>query len=248
MAVIGPGITIGPGIKFDTAPSAISYVTSGLQLFWDIGNTLSYNNAAAPTVINDLSPAGNIAGTVSSATYSSGGLTTGTSKYIYSPTTFNLANAWTVTVVSNTSTTQPQYWATMWGNEAWSSSGFIAYQSSSSTLTYGKPSGGTSWSTTQAAIQGNNTVWDFTYDGTTVKLYKNGNATPVSSAAMSTATSASHGIFFGARHINGGGTTATDFSNTTFYQMRVYNRALTTSEIAQNYSSVKAQYPGLSLP
>jgi hypothetical protein len=136
----------------------------------------------------------------------------------------------------------------MWGDEAWSSAGFIAYQTSSSSLTFGKPSGGTSWSTTQAAIQGNNTVWDFTYDGTTVALYKNGNSTPVQSAAMTTATASSAGIFFGARHVNGGGATATDFSATTFYQMRVYNRALTTAEIATNYSSVKTAYPGLSLP
>jgi len=136
----------------------------------------------------------------------------------------------------------------MWGNEAWSSAGFIAYQSSSTTLSFGKPIGGQTWSTTQAAIQGNNTVWDFTYDGVTVKLYKNGNATPVQSGAMGTATSAAHGIFFGARHINGGGSTATDFSATTFYQMRVYNAALSTADIAANYAAVKAQYPGLGLP
>jgi hypothetical protein len=151
-------------------------------------------------------------------------------------------------VVSNTSTTQTQYWAVMWGGETWSSAGFLAYQTGATSLTFGKPSGGTSWSTTQAAIQGNNTVWDFTYDGTTVALYKNGNPTPVQSAAMTTATVSTYGIFFGARHVNGGGSTPTDFSTTTFYQMRIYNRALNTTEIASNYSTVKAQYSGLSLP
>lgn len=245
MAIIGPGITIGPGIIFDTAPIP-GVTTAGLTMYWDIGNSSSYPGTG--TTITDLSGNG-ITGTLSgSPTYSAGGLTTALSKYIYTPTTFNLGNAWTVTVVSNTSTTQPQYWATMWGGETWSSAGFIAYQSSSSSLTFGKPSGGTSWSTTQAAIQGNNTVWDFTYDGSTVKLFKNGNTTPVQSAAMTTATLSTWGIFFGARHINGGGTTATDFSNTTFYQMRVYNNALSTTDIAANYAAVKAQYPGLSLP
>lgn len=51
-----------------------------------------------------------------------------------------------------------------------------------------------------------------------------------------------------ARHVNGGGATPTDYSATTFYQIRVYNRALTTTEIATNYSSVKTAYPALSLP
>lgn len=244
--IISSGITIGNGIRIVNDVSS-SYVSAGLQMFWDIGNSLSYPGSG--TVITDLSGNG-INGTVSGATYASGGLTTGTtgSKYIYTPSTFNLGNAWTVTIVSNTSATQTQYWATMWGDEAWPSTGFIAYQTASTVLTFGKPSGGTSWSTTQAAIQGNNTVWDFTYDGTTVALYKNGAATPVQSAAMTTATASSAGIFFGARHVNGGGATPTDFSNTTFYQMRIYNRALNTTEIATNYSSVKTAYPGLSLP
>ena len=243
---IGAGINIGPGITIidDIVPS--TYVTSGLQLFYDIGNSASYPGSG--TNINDLSNNGR-SGTLSgSPAYSSGGITTALGKYIYAPPAFNLGNAWTMTVVSNTSTTQPQYWATMWGAETWSSAGFIAYQTGSSSLSFGKPTGGTVWSTTQAAIQGNNTVWDFTYDGTTVALYKNGNSTPVQSAAMSAATASTYGIFFGARHVNGGGSTATDFSATTFYQMRVYNRALTTGEIATNYSSVKTAYPGLSLP
>lgn len=243
---IGNGINIGGGIQIlSDIPATPPYVTSGLQMFWDIGNATSYPGSG--TTITDLSGNG-ITGTLSgSPAYSGGGITTALSKYIYTPTTFNLANAWTVTVVSNTNTAQPQYWATMWGNEAWSSAGFIAYQSSSTSLFFGKPIGGSTWNTTQAAIQGNNTVWDFTYDGTTIKLYKNGNATPVSSSSMTAATSAAHGIFFGARHVNGGGSTATDFSATKFYQMRVYNRALTTGEIESNYSTVKAQYPGLGL-
>ena len=242
--LIGGGINIGNGIRIADDVVSSTYITSGLRMFWDIGNSSSYPGTG--TTITDLSGNG-ITGTLSgSPAYSSGGITTALGKYIHTPTTFNLANAWTMSIVSNTNTTQPQYWSTMWGNEAWPSAGFIAYQPSNSTLNFGKPNSQT-WSTTQAAIQGNNTVWDFTYDGTTVKLYKNGNATPVQSGAMTTATSAAHGIFFGARHTNGGGTTPTDFSATKFYQMRVYNRALTTAEIAANYSTVKTAYPGLGL-
>ena len=240
---IGPGITIGPGISII---GSISYVTAGLTMFWDIGNTSSYPGTG--TTITDLSGNG-VNGTLSgSPTYSSGGITTAVSKYIYTPSTFNLGGAWTVSIVSNTSTTQPQYWATMWGDEAWSTTGYLAYQSLSSSLTYGRPSSSVTWTTTQANIQGNNTAWDFTYDGTTVALYKNGASTPVSSGAMGVATASSAGIFFGARHVNGGGATPTDYSATTFYQIRIYNRALTTTEIATNYSVVKSNYSGLSLP
>jgi hypothetical protein len=243
--IIEGGITIGGGINI-VNDVTLGYVSSGLQLFYDIGNSASYPGSG--TVITDLS--GNSRnGTLSgSPTYSSGGITTASSKYIYGPSTFNLGSAWTVSIVSNTSTTQPQYWATMWGDEAWGTQGYIAYQSSNSSLTYGTPTGGITWNTTQAAIQGNNTAWDFTFDGTTVKLYKNGVSTPVSSGAMSSITASSAGIFFGARHINGGGSSPTDFSATTFYQMRVYSRALSTAEIATNYTTVKGSYPGLSLP
>ena len=245
--IIGQGIIIGPGVGIipEIAQSS-AYITSGLTMFWDIGNAASYPGTG--TIITDLSGNG-INGTMSgSPTYSGGGITTAVSKYIYTPTNFNLGGAWTMSIVSNTSTTQPQYWATMWGDEAWSSTGYLAYQTSSSTLTYGRPSSSVTWSTTQANIQGNNTAWDFTYDGTTVKLYKNGATTPVSSGAMGVATPSSAGIFFGARHVNGGGATPTDYSATTFYQIRVYNRGLTTTEIASNYASVKSSYPGLSLP
>jgi len=246
-----PGITIGSGITLTggitiVSPVESTYVTSGLQMFWDIGNSSSYPGTG--TNITDLSGNGR-AGTLSgSPVYSSGGITTASSKYIYAPSNFNLGGAWTMSIVSKTSLTQPQYWAVMWGNEAWSSTGYLAYQPSTSSLVFGRPSSSVTWSTTQAAIQGNNTAWDFTYDGTTVKLYKNGDATPVASGAMGVATASSAGIFFGARHVNGGGPTPTDFSATTFYQVRVYNRALTTTEIADNYTTVKTQYSALALP
>ena len=251
--IIQPGVQIGANINIGnfyvaplvlTAPSA--YVTTGLQMFWDMGDTASYPGSG--TTITDLSGNGR-SGTLSgSPTYSAGGITTATSKYIYGPTNFNLGSAWTVSIVANTSQTQPQYWATMWGNEAWSSTGYLAYQLANNNLIFGRPTSAVTWSTTQAAIQGSTTAWDFTYDGTTIKLYKNGAATPVSSGAMGPATASSAGIFFGARHINGGGATATDFSATTFYQIRVYSSALNTTDIATNYSGVKAQRPGLSLP
>ena len=237
--IIGGGITIGNGISIKNdipAPTA-------LKLFWDFGNSASYPGSG--TVITDLSGNG-ITGTVSGATYASGALTTGSSKYFYTPSTFNLPSTnWTVSIVSNTSATQPQYWATMWGDEAWGTSGYIAYQGSSGTLTYGNPGVAITYT---GAIQGSNTAWDFTYDGTTINLYKNGVTTPISSGAMSSVSPSSAGIFFGARHVNGGGATPTDFSATSFYQIRVYNKALATTEVAANYATVKAAYPGLSLP
>jgi hypothetical protein len=251
--IIESGVQIGANIKlgnFYVAPLVLTapspYVTAGLQMFWDMGDTASYPGSG--TTITDLSGNGR-SGTLSGApAYSSGGITTATSKYIYGPTNFNLGSAWTISIVSNTSQTQPQYWATMWGNEAWSSTGYLAYQGTNNTLTFGRPTSAVTWSTTQAAIQGSTTAWDFTYDGTTVKLYKNGAATAVASGAMGPATASSAGIFFGARHINGGGATPTDFSATTFYQIRVYSGALSTTDIATNYAGVKAQRPGLSLP
>ena len=229
-------------------PAAVVSVVPGatLQMYWDIGNNASYPGTG--TTITDLSGNGRNGTLSGSPAYSGGGITTASGKYIYGPSAFNLGSAWTMSIVSNTSLTQPQYWATMWGNEAWSSSGYLAYQSSSSTLTFGTPAGGITWSTTQAAIQGTTTAWDFTFNGTTISLYKNGNSTPVRSAAMSAITASAAGIFFGARHVNGGGATPADYSATTFYQIRVYNAALSTADIATNYTTVKTAYPALGLP
>lgn len=240
--IVGNGINIGSGISILSEVVTSPYVLNGLQMFWDIGNSSSYPGSG--TVITDLSGNG-INGTLSgSPTYSSGGITTASSKYIYTPSTFNLGSAWTVSIVSNTSTTQT-YWATMWGDEAWSSAGYIAYQTGASSISFGVPAGGTSYSGT---IQGSNTAWDFTFNGSTISLYKNGATTPVATASMSASTPSSAGIFFGARHVNGGGSSPTDFSNTTFYQMRIYNRALTSTEVASNYATVKSQYSSLGLP
>ena len=55
-------------------------------------------------------------------------------------------------------------------------------------------------------------------------------------------------IQIGGNIVLGGGATPTDYSATTFYQMRVYSRALTTTKIGTNYSVVQSQYSGLSLP
>ena len=240
------GITVGAGISIGSTAAPVGIITSGLALYWDIGNSSSYPGTG--TTITDLSGTGTNGTLSGSPVYSSGGLTTASSKYIYTPSSFNLGGAWTVSVVSNTSLTQPQYWSVMWGNEAWASTGYLAYQTANNILTFGKPISSVNWTTTQAAIQGNNTAWDFVYDGTTISLYKNGVTTPVASGTIGAATASSAGIFFGARHVNGGGATPTDFSATTFYQMRVYTRALSSTEVNTNYGIVKSQYPALALP
>lgn len=247
MTVIVTGATISGGVTI-TGPTII---TSGLVLYWDIQNASSYSGSGS--TITDLSGAGNN-GTISGATYASGALTTGTSKYIYTAPSFNLGTggiglSWTMTVVSNTSLTQPQYWSVLWGDEAWSSNGYLAYQSAANVLVLGSPASSITYNPALAsAIQGSNTVWDFTYDGTTLNLYKNGVTTPVVSGAVTAIAASSAGIFFGARHVNGGGASPTDFSATTFYQMRVYNRALSSAEVNANYDVVKTRYPGLGLP
>ena len=55
-------------------------------------------------------------------------------------------------------------------------------------------------------------------------------------------------FYFGARHTNTG-TSYTDVMNNltsanqpVFYQMRLYNKALNTTEITQNYNAVKSTY------
>ena len=117
----------------------------------------------------------------------------------------------------------------------------------SSTITWGSPSS----NTTNATITASNAIrhWIFVINGTSRSLYLNGTqlgtTTTVNGPTGGYVTSE---FLFGARHTNAG-TGATDKLNNSnsslypvFYQMRVYNKALTGSEITQNYNAIKGTY------
>jgi hypothetical protein len=152
----------------------------------------------------------------------------------------------TVTVEVVASFNPDSFWGTIWGNEIYDTNGgYLAYVSSSTEISYGIPN-----SETTVTITESNAIrhWIFVINGTSAILFLNGSQ--VSSMAINNQTLfATNDFYFGTRHNNNGigfGGDTLNNSNSTlypvFYQMRVYNRALSGAEVTQNYNAVKGTY------
>jgi hypothetical protein len=138
------------------------------------------------------------------------------------------------------------HWASIWGNEAYSfGRGYLAYMTTPTSITYGKPN-----SPSSESITASNSIrhWTFVIDGTTQSLYLNGSQVGISDNVANQTTFVTSEFLFGARHTNTG-TGASDKLNSSisanqpvFYQMRVYNKALTSSEVTTNFNEVKSIY------
>jgi hypothetical protein len=152
----------------------------------------------------------------------------------------------TVTVELVASFNPTSFWSTIWGNEIYNTgSGYFAYMTSNTSITYGKPN-----SSSVETITANNSIrhWTFVIDGTAQSLYLNGTQVGTSDTVIAQTTFPTNSFYFGARHTNTG-TGPTDrlnSSNTSnqpvFYQMRIYNRALSGAEITTNYDAIKTIY------
>ena len=221
-------------------PSGI--VTSGLQ----------FNLETAPisgTTWTDSSGNGRDATLVGSPSYvsnNSGGIrlnnedSSGTD-YISVP--YNIAsNTATIEVIASFNPTS--FWGVIWGNEIYNDSGgYLAYLNSSTEISYGIPN-----SETTVTITESNSIrqWIFVINGTQGSLFLNGSQVGTTDTISNQTLFATSEFYFGARHLNDG-TGSTDTMNNAdlgpvFYQMRVYNKALSGSEITQNYDAVKGTY------
>jgi hypothetical protein len=242
--ILQPGINVDGGVRFEAPISIQSIVTSGLQ----------FNLSSAPTSgtsWTDTSGNGRNATLQGSASYVStngGGIklnnaaNTGTD-YISVP--YNIASN-TVTVEIVASFNPTSHWGTIWGNEAYSAGrGYLAFMQTSTSITYGKSS-----APTTETITASNAIrhWTFVINGTQHSLYLNGSQVGTTDTLAVQTLFVTTEFLFGARHTNAG-TGATDKMNNSnaalqpvFYQMRLYNRALSVAEITQNYNAMKAVY------
>ena len=152
-------------------------------------------------------------------------------------------NTLTVEIVASFNPTQ--YWATIWGNESYTAGlGFFAFMNSSTSMVYGRP-GATATETIAASDSIRH--WIFVMNAGQNSLYLNGSQQGTTQA-RTTGGNATGNFYFGSRH-NNAGTDAQDKMNNSnsalqpvYYQMRIYNKALNTTEITQNYNAVKATY------
>jgi hypothetical protein len=238
------GSVISGGVNFITEVAASSVVTSGLQV----------NLQTAPTsgtTWTDSSGNGYNATLQGSASYVSnngGGIKLNNSlnsgnAYISVP--YNIAsNTVTVEVVASFNPTS--HWATIWGNEAYSAGrGYLAFMTSATNLIYGKSS-----APTAETITASNSIrqWYFVINGTQHSLFLNNTQVGTTDTLAVQTLFVTSEFYFGSRHANAGTGTTDKMNNSNsalqpvFYQMRIYNKALSAAERTQNYDAIKTTY------
>ena len=232
----------------DGGDLTVAYVTSGLQ----------FNLQTAPTsgsTWTDTSGNSRNATLVGSPSYVSnngGGIrlnnadANGTD-YISVP--YNIdSNTVTVEVVASFNPTS--FWGVIWGNEIFNTSGgYLAYMYSSETISFGVPD-----NEANKSITASNAIrhWIFVIEPYTTigqaSLFLNGSQVGTTDIISNQSTFATGDFYFGARHSNDGTGFGDTMNNSNsadypvFYQMRVYNKALSGAEITQNYNAVKDTY------
>ena len=246
-----PSVT--PLISISRTPSVTPSVTPS-SAGGIVSSGLIFNLQSAPssgTTWTDTSGNGYNATLQGSSSYTgsfNGGIKlnnddNGGTDYISVPYNINTS---TVTVEVVASFNPTSFWGVIWGNEVYySDAGYFAYMDSSTTLNYGKPT-----SESSKTITASNAVrqWIFVIDGTQHSLYLNGSQVGTTDTVSIQTLFTSNNFYFGARH-NNGGTGFVDVLNNSnsslqpvFYQMRLYNRALSGAEITQNYNAIKSTY------
>jgi hypothetical protein len=242
---------IGAGVQFGNGVQVISDIQSTLPL---VTTGLQVNLVSAPasgTTWTDISGNGRNAtlqGTPSYVSNNGGGIRlnnlnfSGTD-YISVPYNISTTTA-TVEIVASFNPTSN--WATIWGNENYNGgSGHMAYMTNSTTINWGKTGSIASTITASNSIR----HWTFVINGTSALLYLNGSQLGATGSLGTAQTSyVTTEFLFGARHTNSG-TGATDKMNNSsspnypvFYQMRIYNTALSATDVSQNYNAVKGTY------
>ena len=89
---------------------------------------------------------------------------------------------------------------------------------------------------------------DFVINGTQHSLYLNGTQVGTTDTLAIQTLFVTSEFYFGARHVNNGVGPTDRMNNSNsalqpvFYQMRIYNTALSAGDITQNYNAVKGTY------
>jgi hypothetical protein len=227
--------------------SYVSFVTSGLILNYDISNSSSYPGSG--TKITDLQANSN-ATTFNSPTYTSsdGAYLTfdGSNQYFTTDTALgsklNPANSskiisifvWVYpmdngVIVSEIGQTTP--------NSGWHDS---QIEMVSGTLRFSVWSNGTGFASTISTPLNNWYYVGFTYDGTNLRGYVNGSLA-VTSGTISRSTPGAS-LYYAIAHADFTSLGDGNFSNMRFGGMQVYNTALSTNDVLDNYNATKSRF------
>ena len=155
-------------------------------------------------------------------------------------------NSSTVTVEIVASFNSTSHWSTIWGNEAYTPGhGYLAFMNNTTNIIYGRSN-----SPASETVTASNDVrhWIFVINGTQHSLYLNGTQVGTTDTLSIQTLFTTNNFYFGSRHTNTGTGHQDKLNNSNsalqpvFYQMRLYNKALSVSEISQNYNAIKSTY------
>jgi hypothetical protein len=191
-----------------------------------------------------------LGGTPSYVSNNGGGIRLNNANYTgndYISVPYNISGT-TTTVEIVASFNPTSNWATIWGNEAYSfSKGYFAYMGTSTSITWGSPTS----NTVNNTITASNAIrhWVFVINGTSKSLYLNGSQVGTTQTSNNpTGGYVTSEFYFGARHTNSGSGPTDKMNNSNsanypvFYQMRIYNTALSAADVTTNFNAIKGTY------
>jgi hypothetical protein len=104
-----------------------------------------------------------------------------------------------------------------------------------------RPDGVTNNITAGALVANEKFHGAFTYDGTTLKLYKNGIQTGIVTSSTPVINGTNR-LLIGARAANSDASVVAGFTAGSVYSTAIYSRALTAAEVLQNFSATRSRY------
>lgn len=221
-----------------------SVIRDGLTFYLDAANTRSYSGSGN-TVLNIASSgaigATKTAGIAFSSTSAPTFVATADSNYLLSD--YTLASGTSFTVCMWFKRVGNSYWSALFGSEVWNSgTGYVAMLTNATSLTFTR-GGAEELNYSNAGFASSNfNFYAFVKNpsGSNSIIYINGIG--VTSGSISD-VAISKPFVFNTRWQNAGTSPSTgDARQSQFAQMYVYNRALSASEIVQNYNATKRRY------
>ena len=219
-------------------------VTDSLVFCLDAANTRSYSgsgNTAYNTALTSAIGATKTAGLSHTSLNPPTFIASTASNYLFSD--YTLASGTSFTVCMWFKRVGNSYWTALFGNEVWNSgTGYVAMLTNANSITFTR-GGAEELNYSNAGFASSNfNFYAFVKNpsGSNSFIYING--VQVASGSISN-VAISKPFVFNTRWENTGASPSTgDSRESQFAQMYVYNRALTASEIVQNYNATKRRY------
>jgi len=244
---LGEGLTIGEGITISLGSSG------GGGGYSTVNVTYTFGSVSGSTV-SDTSGSGKN-GTIVTTLGSAATGTDSHGAYIHllngayiDVVGVNLNNSFTISMVASIDSTQVKYWASLWGNETWTTgAGLVAYLSAVDNLdvTAGGHMGGNQNINVGSYTLSDVAQWDFVFNftaGFTLTVYRNGSAIlPATSFSPPAGGVSMNDLYIGSRHANDG-TGSLDTINMKLYKFNLFNTALDNATVGGNYTNNRVTF------